>query len=153
MISMDPDRFQQNSKLFILGLVSLLVCLSLLTFGLYILPFLLWKWNYDVPALVLQLREWFKDSYDFSEIGASWMVFLIFIIPALICGYISQWSSNYIEKKMYHLDNPDPEKTKEIQKDLKESMSLGLKITLLIILVIIAVTIVQWLLAPPTSYY
>src|SRR5262245_58460376 len=99
-MQMEHDRFQQNSKLFIVGLICLLLCLSLLALGLYVLPHLLWNWSYGVPGLVLSLREWYINTYNFTTQGASWMVILTFLIPAVICGFISQWSSNYIEKQM-----------------------------------------------------
>lgn len=147
---MEPDRFQQNSKIFLVGLICLLLCLSLLAFGFYILPYLLWNWSYKVPGSVLVLREWLRENYAFSEMGASWLIFLIFFIPAIICGLISQWSSNYIEKKMYGLDRVSPEKHLEIHKDVQESISFGLKILLLILLVLAGVILLEWLIAPPS---
>ncbi|MBA3537827.1 MAG: hypothetical protein H0T84_14660 [Tatlockia sp.] len=147
---MEPDRYQQNSKLFVIGLICLLLCLSLLAIALFILPYLLWDWRYGVPGMVLELHEWFKENYDFSDGGASWMVFLTFIIPALICGFISQWASNYIERKMYGLDEARPGRRMEIHKDLQESVSFGLKIFILIILVVLGVALVEWLILLPS---
>ncbi|MBA2652374.1 MAG: hypothetical protein H0U73_08930 [Tatlockia sp.] len=147
---MEQDRFQQNSKLFVLGLISLLLCLSLLALGLYIVPYLLWGLHYGVPGMVLELHEWFKSNYNLSDAIASWLVFFTFIIPATICGLISQWSSNYIERKMYGLDEERPEHQMEIHKDIQETVSFGLKIFLLIILVILGVSFVEWMVTLPS---
>ncbi|CDZ79291.1 putative protein involved in cysteine biosynthesis [Legionella massiliensis] len=147
---MEQDRYQQNSKLFVVGLISLLLCLSLAGFGFYIFPYLIWNWGYDVPELVPNLREWYKGNYNFGDSGASWMVFLTFIIPAVISGFISQWASKYIEKQMYGLTEENPEKHAEMQRDIQETISFGLKIFFLIILVIVGITLVEWLVAPPS---
>ncbi|MBA2656516.1 MAG: hypothetical protein H0U70_05960 [Tatlockia sp.] len=147
---MEQDRFQQNSKLFVIGLISLLLCLSLLALGLYIVPYLLWDWRYGVPGMVIELHEWFKENYNFNNSGASWMVFLTFMVPAIICGLISQWTSKYIEKKMFGLELHSPERKMEIHKDIQETVSFGLKIFLLIILVIVAVSIVEWMVTLPS---
>ncbi|KTC93671.1 MULTISPECIES: hypothetical protein [Legionella] len=147
---MEQDRFQQNSKLFILGLVCLLACLSLFGFGFYILPYLLWNWNYDVPEFVLSMREWYKESYNFSDSGSAWMVFLTFIVPAIITGLISQYSSNHIDNEIYHLNENKEERRTELKRDVQETLGFGLKIFFLIILVLVAVTLVEWLVAPPT---
>lgn len=147
---MEQDRYEQNHKVFIIGLICLILCLSLAAFGFYILPYLIWNWGYEVPELVWQLREWYKGNYNFSDIGASWLVFFTFIIPATICGFISQWASNYIEKKMYGLDEANPERHAEIRKDIQETIRFGLKIFLLIILVLVVITLVEWLIAPPS---
>lgn len=146
---MEQDRYEQNHKLFVIGLISLLLSLSLMAIALFIVPYLIWGWHYGVPGMIIALREWLKEEYGFGNTEASWLVFLTFIIPALIFGYISQWSSNYIENKMYGLDQDRPGRRREIQKDLRESVSFGLKIFILIILVIVGVTLVEWLVTFP----
>ncbi|WP_133140993.1 MULTISPECIES: hypothetical protein [Legionella] len=149
-MSMERDRFQHHGMLFVVGLVCMLASLSLFAFGFYVLPYLLWNWSYGVPEFVLNLREWYKESYEFTESGSAWMVFFTFIIPAIITGLISQFSSNYIDNEIYHLNEEKLEKRSEIKRDMQETLSFGLKVFLLIILVLVAVTLVEWLVAPPT---
>lgn len=146
---MEGDRFQQNSKLFVLGLVCLLISLTLLAFGLYILPYLLWNWSYKVPEFVYYWREGFKESYGFGDTGASWLVILIFIIPAIITGYISHFASNYIDNQLHGINQEKSPKFTEIKQGVQETLGFGFKILLLIILVLVAVAFVQWLLAAP----
>lgn len=143
---MEPDRYQQNSKLFVIGLICLLTSLSLFAFGFYVMPYLLWNWGYNVPGFISTWREWFKESYDFTDSEASWLIFFIFIIPAVICGYISQRASNYIDNQIYDIH---PEKSMAVKRDIQETLSFSFKIFLLIILVFVAVTVVEWLVAPP----
>ncbi|MBA2711785.1 MAG: hypothetical protein H0U57_14495 [Tatlockia sp.] len=148
---MEPDRFQQNSKLFIVGLISLLLCLTLLAIALFIVPYLIWNWHYGVPAMIIELHEWFRDSYSFDNSGASWMVFLTFFVPAIICGVISQWSSTHIEKEIYGMDLDRPGRRMEIHKEIHDTLSFGLKVIILIVLVILAVSLLHWFVSgPPT---
>lgn len=144
---MEYDRYQQNSKLFIVGMITLLVSLSLLAFALYILPYLIWTLPYKVPAFVLDWREYIKRTYEISEARASWWVFFTFIIPSVVCGYISYLASNRIDNQIYHVIPEKPEEEKEIvKKDFKESTGLSLKILGSIILTIAVVTLLEWLI-------
>lgn len=145
---MEGDRFEQNSKLFIIGLICLLISLTLFAFGLYILPYLLWNWSYNVPEFVYYWREWFREYYDISEVSASWIMILIFIIPAIITGFISHLASNYIDNQIHGIEQEKTTKLPEIKKNVQETLSFGFKILLLIILVLIAVAFVQWIVAP-----
>lgn len=147
---MENDRYQQNSKLFVIGLICLLISLSLFAFGLYILPYLLWNWSYNVPEFVFVWREWLKETYNFSDSGASWSMILIFIIPAIITGFISHLASNRIDNQIYGVEQEKSTSMPEIKKDIRESLGFGFKIFLLIILVLVAVALVQWLVAPTT---
>ncbi len=151
---MEYDRYQQNSKLFVIGIICLLLSLALFAFGFYILPYIVWNWHYDVPGFVLTWREWFKEEYNYSEKGAALLVFSLFIMPAIACGYISQRISNYIDNQIYGIGSPETP-TEEVEeevegKDAHFGLKFGLKIALLIILVLIAVTFFEWLLIGPT---
>ncbi|MBA4697189.1 MAG: hypothetical protein H2069_07370 [Legionella sp.] len=140
---MESDRYQKNSKLFIIGIISLLFSLSLLAFSLYILPYLLWDLFYRVPAFVLNWREGIKNFYEISELGAAWIVFLIFIIPAVFFGYISYLTSNYIDDRIF---NPAPlttEKPEVEKKELRETFGWVFKILGMILLTLGILAIVE----------
>ena len=147
---MEPDRFQKNGKLFVIGMIALLICLMLLAFSVYIFPSLLLQWNYSVPSFIFNWREWIKETYDLTYSGASWIIFLILIILAFICGYISYWASNYIDNQIYGIKNGSKEETQtEVRKDLQTTVSFGFKVLLLIVLVLLVVSLVEWLIAVP----
>ncbi|WP_019216868.1 hypothetical protein [Legionella tunisiensis] len=148
---MEPDRYEQNSKVFILGIITLLLSLTLFALGFYIAPYLFWGWNYDIPATVLNWYEWLKEYYEFSDAGASWIIFSVFIIPALICGYISHRASNYIDNKIHGIEPVKTEKQIEIKEEVKATLGFGFKIVLLIVLVLLALSLLQWLLTVPTA--
>ncbi|KTC86756.1 hypothetical protein [Legionella brunensis] len=149
---MEYDRFQQNSVLFVIGIITLLLSLSLFAFSFYILPFLLFDWVYDVPEFISIWREWLKEEYTFTDTGASWLILLIFIIPALIFGYISYLASNYIDNRLYNVvpKRAENERQGELKKDIQETLGFVLKILGAIILILVGISIIQWLLAVPT---
>jgi hypothetical protein len=148
---MEYDRFQQNSILFIIGITALLISLSLFAFSFYIFPFLLWDWVYDVPAFVLVWREWLIEGHQFTHTGASWLVLLLFVTPALICGYVSYFASNYIDNRLYKFI---PEKTalskRKFRQDVQDTLVFLLKLLGLAILVLVIISIIQWISAVPT---
>ncbi|MCA0404075.1 MAG: hypothetical protein LCH30_09810 [Proteobacteria bacterium] len=146
---MEDDRYQQNSKLFITGLICLLFSLSLCAMGLYVLPYLLFGWNYSVPGFVITFREWLKESYAYSDFGSAMVTFLSFLVPGLICGFISYYASNHIDNQIFGIQPEKKESSVDMKKEVKESLGFGLQLFLLIVLVIIAVFAVQWLVAPP----
>ncbi|KTD17203.1 hypothetical protein [Legionella jordanis] len=150
---MEYDRFQQNHTLFIIGIIALLISLSLFAFSFYLMPFLLFNWIYDVPQFVLVWREWLRDDFHFTVMGASWIILLLLIIPALVCGYISYFASNYIDNRIYHLvpEKKEPQQREKIKRDMQETLVFLLKILGLVVLVLIAISVLQWILAIPPA--
>ena len=149
---MEPDRYQQNSKLFIIGIVCLLLSLSLFAYSFYLLPHLLFGWVYDLPGFIFHWREWLKQKYNFSEVGAAWTIFLSFSIPALVCGYISYLTSNKVDNEIYGILPEDKETEEErIQPTSakEDGLGFGFKLTLAIILVLMLISLLQWLLTIP----
>ena len=147
---MEFDRYQDHHKLYILGLISLLFCLSLLFFSLYISPFLIWKLDYQVPDLVTALITFFEESYEFSEIKSRWIVGLLFFIPGLITGYISYYVSNAIDNEIYKSDLTTTENeaekqhhSAEAQKNIKESVTVGFEIIFLMMMVLVILALIQ----------
>lgn len=136
---MDTNN-NQNNKLFIFGIVCLVLCITFILFSLYIIPFLIWNLNYNVSAFVITLIAYFEDTYYFSEPVSRFIVWLILFIPGLIAGYLSYLISHKIDNKVLGLE-PYTEETEEevvqrterIKKDLKESAGIGLKILFLMI--------------------
>lgn len=89
----------KNNKMFITGVICLVLSLGFLLFSLYILPFLLWNLNYDVPDIVTDITSSLQDDYDYSVAGSKMLVWLIFFIPGMITGFISYYISNRIDRE------------------------------------------------------
>ncbi len=147
---MEPDRYQKNHLLFILGIIFLLSSLILVAFSFYILPHLLWEWHYDVPEFISFWREALRERYNFTLLGASIAIFLIFISLSFICGYFSYLISNYIDNKIYDIAKPKAKKI-ALGRELKTSIAFGAKIFGLMLLVIMVVFMLHWLfsITPP----
>ncbi|KTD00312.1 hypothetical protein OQJ19_16245 [Fluoribacter gormanii] len=148
---MEQDRFSSNSKLYILGMICLVLCLGLFFFSLYILPFLAWGLNYNVPEVILTLLSSLQDDYNYTVGASKLIVWLIFFVPGLITGLISYFVSNYIDNNIYKSElnikeEQESPSTKQIGKEIKESAGFGLKILGLMILIVIAIFLLQYLI-------
>lgn len=148
---MEQDRFGRNSKLYILGMICLVLCLGLFFFSLYILPYLAWGLNYNVPDVVLTLLSSLQDDYNYTVGASKLIVWLIFFVPGIITGLISYFVSNYIDNNIYRSelnleeDQENPP-SKQIGKEIKESAGFGLKILGLMILIVIVIFLLQYLI-------
>jgi hypothetical protein len=145
---MEQDRYSNNNTLYILGIISLILALSLFFFSMYILPFLVWNLHYDVPDFISSMIMYFEDAYFYSVNTSKVLTWLIFFIPSFITGYISYYISNYIDDQILGLARKtDPEEAKEtsleIQQDVKESLGLAAKIIILMILIIVIILLLQ----------
>lgn len=145
---MEQDRYSYNSTLYILGIISLILALSFFFFSMYILPFLVWHLDYDVPDLISNMIMYFEDAYFYSVTTSKVLTWLIFFIPSLIAGYISYYISNYIDDQILGLAKKiDIEAAKEasleIQQDVKESLGLAAKIIILMIVIIVIILLLQ----------
>lgn len=144
---MDQDRFSSNSKLYIIGIISLVLSLAFFFFSMYILPFMVWHLNYDVPELILNLVSFFQNKYDYTERASRTLVWLLFFVPCIITGFISYYISNHIDNKILGLAPKSEEDegmpAREIKEELKESASLGFKIIFLMILIVCLILLLQ----------
>ncbi|WP_454782363.1 hypothetical protein [Legionella sp. WA2022007384] len=148
---MEQDRFGNNSKLYILGMICLVLCLGLLFYSLYILPYLAWGLNYNVPEVVMTLLSSLQDDYNYTVGASKVIVWLIFFVPSLITGLISYFVSNHIDNNLYKSELHTKEEqenppSKQIGKEIKESAGFGLKILSLMILIVTAIFLLQYLI-------
>lgn len=141
---MSEGPFQQHNNLFITCMISMVMALSLLAFSLYIFPYLIWHWVYDIPGFISDWREWLKDYHNYTESGAAWSVFLMFFIPGLIASLTTYIITNILEK----MDSNEKVETLEPQRlisdNAEESLSITMKVLILIALVIAAVFFAEW---------
>lgn len=145
---MEPDRYKNHHTLYILGIISLILAISLLFFSLYILPFFIWHLDYNVPEQIVYLSTFFQDKYDYTVTKSNILVWLVFFVPGIIFGIISNYISNYIDNEIYHINMEQTEEERElssseVKKQIKESASLGLKIISLMIIIVLIVLLLQ----------
>ena len=148
---MEQDRFSHNQKLYILGMICLMISLGLFVFSLYILPFFIWELNYNVPYFILALLNLFQEEYGYSIEASKTMVWLIFFIPSTITGLISYVVSNYIDNQIYKKEQENEEEqgklyNQEKRRARRESMVFALKILGLMILFVFLIFSLQYLI-------
>lgn len=92
----------QNSGLFIVGIVCLVLSLGFLLFSLYIIPYLLFNIGYNLPGFIMDYIQYFQDKYEYSSANSKLIVWLSFAIPGLITGYVSYYISHSLDKEREH---------------------------------------------------
>ncbi|KTC93242.1 hypothetical protein [Legionella cincinnatiensis] len=148
---MEQDRFSHNHKLYILGMICLLLSLGLFVFSLYIIPFFIWDLNYNVPYFILALLNLFQEEYDYSIEASKVIVWCIFFIPSIVTGLISYVVSNYIDNRIYKTEQESEENqgnlyNQEKRRARQESVVFSLKILGLMILFIFLIFLFQYLI-------
>lgn len=93
------EESKSNNRIFIVGVVCLVLSVSFLFFSLYIIPYLLWELHYDVPDFVAATIASVQNNYNYSSSTSKFIVWLLFLIPSLVMGFISYLISNRIDKE------------------------------------------------------
>ena len=88
-----------DNIIFVIGIICLACSLGFLLFALYILPYLIWELDYNVPTLLANIMAILQDSYDYSKASSKIILWLIFFIPGLITGYLSYYISSLLDAK------------------------------------------------------
>lgn len=143
---METDRYQQNHSLFILGLVSLLLSLSLLAFSCYNMPYLLFNWRYDVPEFIIMLHAWLVSTYSMTDHHASWVIVASLFSSSILFGIIAYIASNRIDNAIYDIKQEEHTTSIHLTKDFKASAELFGKILLLVLLVVLVAIGLDWYL-------
>ncbi len=143
---MEIDRYERNHKVFIIAMLSMIISLALLGFVLYMLPYLMFDWVYNVPSFIVTWSEWFVDNYNYSEHGARRIILLIFTIIECTFIFIAYLTSNSIEKQIF---KPEIQYTNPIKKNSnqdREGLHLGLKILFIIFIVFLVGALFEMLI-------
>ena len=147
------DRYQKHQKLFIFGMICLVLSMAFTFYGLYILPFLIWNINYGVPQLITNMMVNLQENYNYTPFTSGLLVEAYFLIPGAITGLISYYISNYIDSDLVVeeteadkvVEEETIEKKRKRQQDLKESANLGVKILVIMVLIVVGILFLQYL--------
>jgi Sec-independent protein secretion pathway component TatC len=150
---MEQDRYQKNHILFVIGLFSLVVCLSLFALSFYIMPNLLFGWHYDAPLFIVNVVEWMQYTYNYTATGASKTVFFVVFFLALFFAGIAYFCSNRIDDQIYSSELQSKKKPKILQDGSKDDgLRLALKILFFTMLIFAAGALFEWFIyTPPQS--
>jgi hypothetical protein len=146
---MEQDRYQNHQVIFVAGLFSLVLGLSLFALSFYIMPSLLFGWLYDTPEFIVYIVEWLQESYNYTSAGASKLVFLIVFLLALFFSGIAYYSSNRIDNQIFSSELQAQSKPKKMKG---VALGLILKIAFICLLIFLAATLFEWFIyTPPPS--
>ncbi|HAT8180835.1 TPA: hypothetical protein JA361_15640 [Legionella pneumophila] len=145
---MEHSWYDNNNKLFVVGIICLIIFLVLFFFSMFIMPFLIWELHYNVPDFVSNMIAYLEDEYYYSSPASKTFVWLTFFIPCLITGYLSYYISRHIDKKnLLKEASIDEEQSKAASsatnEQIKESASLGFKILILMVAIILIIFLLQ----------
>ncbi|MGC1182854.1 hypothetical protein [Legionella sp.] len=145
---MQSNGFEGNSKLFITGISCLVISLGLFFFCLYILPYFLWQLSYPIPDFIFNLLAKYQDDYHYSSAGSKFFIWLIFFVPCVITGLICYFISQHLDKQRLGIPSQSGSKMSDdqLQKQIKESVSLGGKILGLMIAIVVILLLLQYLI-------
>ena len=148
---MDDLRHHKNDKLFIIGLISLILGFALLGFTLYLAPNLLLGWHYTIPDFFMNWANWLELYSNYSDLEAAKALLLILFIVSVIFVLIAYVTSNMMDKELYKQQVVDPEIPKRKKKISHEGLDLGLKLFIIIIFVFILAAAFEWMIYSPPS--
>lgn len=152
---MEADRYQQNHALFIIGLISLLLCLGVTFFTLFVAPHLIFGWHYDVPEFIAYIREWLFTAFNITDRQASVIIFFGFLLLAIMFGSISYYSSTRIDDQIYEIEEEKNQlnvthtikRNRKMSQSTKESLRFFILLFGIAIVVFASTVIFHWLIS------
>jgi len=150
---MDKDRYQQNPFMYVIGLISLLLSMVLLCLSVYVLPYLLFGWVYDIPSYIIEWQGYLERIYGMSETLSGWLISSVFLLPGVLAAYIAYFTSNQIDDIYHGIESKNKAKGEILKREIKDTTNILSKIIIIVILVVIVTEFIEWLLyiPPPQS--
>ena len=147
---MEPDRYKQNHVAYISGLVCLFLSIGLFAFSLFLLPYLFFSMQYNVPFFVIEFSTILQEQYEISSSGVAWVICFVLDFPAVILFVIADVLSNRIDKQIYGIQN-HKETSNQTQSvthvDATETRNLVIRILLLLLVVFIVARFFNWVIS------
>lgn len=143
---MEYDRYQENRFVYIVGIISLILSMSLFTLTLYIIPYLVFGITYSMPEFIPNWQQYLLNVYEFTNAGASWIIFVVLLSLSLFTALIAFLASNKIDNHLYGIKKTEEEQTKVARQ---ESINLIAKIALIVLTIFIIAGLIQWLTSVP----
>ena len=142
---MEPDRYQQNQKHYIVGLASLLISMTLFGLSAYIFPRVAFGLVYRLPDFIFNWINLVHIAYNVSEKTAGWLVLCIFFLLGLLFALITYVLSNHIDNQIYAIETPsEMDETIKPINEFKETGPLVLKILLIVIFIFVIAKVLLW---------
>lgn len=118
---MPNDRYEVNKPVYIIGLISQICSLASLMLACYILPYLIWGLNYDVPEFISHWQTFLQDKFDYTDQAANRAILWTLFGSSIMFGLISYWASHYLDKHIPEFSSYEKELSTTWQSILKYS--------------------------------
>lgn len=141
---MEPDRFQYSPRIYIIGLICMIISMALFGLGAYIFPNIAFGLIYRIPNFIFEWINLIQVAYELTEKNAGWLVLVIIFFLGFVASIITYAVSNRIDNGIYAIE---PEKV-ELKPSTteKETGPLILKIAFILGIVFISTKIFQWVI-------
>ncbi len=137
---MEPDRYQQHHLAYISGLICLFASIGLFAFSLFLLPYLFFAWQYNVPDFIIYFSANLQAKYEISRSTVAWVICFALDFPAIILFVVADVLSNRIDKQIYGMPlskRRNQGENSQNDQSKGESSRLIIKIILLILIIFI----------------
>lgn len=144
---MEYDRFEHHPVLFILGMFSLILGLLMVGFSIYILPHIMFSWDYAIPLEWFNWTQKLQSYYALLPETAEKWFFMSMLILGLLCLLMAEWIANFLdvhELKMRHMLREEETKEPELVQEKKDTWRIFLVVALILLITIFGVRLLEW---------
>ncbi len=114
---------QKSALTFSLGIICLVIGIAILGFIIYILPYVLFGFNYDIPDFIVYLTTWLEQNHG---ITGYWQM-LVLLLPPMIIGFLFLYLAREFSltaDNLEHISEPSPP-TPAIESEVLPNIELG----------------------------
>lgn len=150
---MEPDRYQQNKAVYLIGLGCLIT--SLLLFGacIYTFPYVAFGWSSNIPHPIFDVFvEFFQNTYGMDARKATWLFWWIMVFFAIILAFITNTTSHQLDNQVLAKELEEDEvateqKTRKKVEEHSETVRFSLTIFLIIVFIFLVAKMFQWVIS------
>jgi hypothetical protein len=139
---------KREDRLFLLGLVSLILSLFLFPFVVYLFPAIWLGWEYSIPEFFQEALLWFEVTFHTTYDLAFLWLFRLTFFAAVVFGVIAYLISHHITKLQAEINKEEDEEAltfaMKAKEGSRESVLFFLKMVVIIGLVFVVSDMIQW---------
>lgn len=146
---MEKSRYQENRKLFLMGMILMVTGLFSVGVGLYLIPFVMFNNINGIPLFVFEFINWLQDTYGMTPSSGAWSIWGFFVMFGVICFVVAELISNHIDNQLLEL-NPDDLKTpvsEEQRQKSQESRKTFFFVFIAVGTILVVLKLVDWMLS------
>ncbi len=144
---MEYDRFEHHPVLFIWGMLTLILGLLMVGLSIYLLPHILFSWDYAIPLEWFNWTQKLQNNYALLPETAEKWFFMSMLILGLIFLLIAEWIANHLdvhELKMRHMLIEKEIKEPELIQEKKDGWRIFLVVSLILLVTLFGVRLLEW---------